>query len=143
MNYRLPERFIVTISSGRSGTKHLTRILGTLPSVAALHESEPNFLQEMQPAQNDPSIADKFLEKQKLPWLATIKEPVYAEISHLWCKGLLQAWMQRDDLPVPDVVILDRNLRSVTLSLVRLKQYPNARMKDGNGILGPVRLLQF
>jgi len=83
MIYRLPERFIVTISSGRSGTKHLTRILGVLPSVAALHESEPNFLQELQPAQIEPSIADKFLEEQKLPWLATIKEPVFADISHL------------------------------------------------------------
>jgi len=76
MNYRLPERFIVTISSGRSGTKHLTRILGVLPSVAALHESEPNFLREMQPSQIDPSIADRFLEEQKLPWLATINTNV-------------------------------------------------------------------
>jgi hypothetical protein len=43
------------------------------------------------------------------------KEPIFSAISHVWCNGLLQGWLRRDDLPVPDVVLLDRNLRSVAL----------------------------
>ena len=137
MKYKLPNKLILTISSGRSGTKHLTRILGTLPGVGALHEPVPNFLHQMQPAQADPAIADKFLDEVKLPWLATIKEPIFAEISHLWCKGLLQAWLQRDDLPVPDVVLLDRNLRSVALSIMRLETTPERTHGGREWYIGP------
>ena len=137
MEYKLPKRLILTISSGRSGTKHLTRILGTLPSVGALHEPAPNFLHQMQAAQSDSSIADQFLEEVKLPWLATIKETIFSEISHLWCKGLLQAWLRRDDLPVPDVVLLDRNLRSVALSIMRLETTPERTHGGREWYIGP------
>ncbi len=120
----LPNRFIFTISSGRSGTKHLTRILGSFPEVGALHEPAPNFLQEMRVAQLDFEIAQRFLDDKKLPQLSLAKEKIFAEISHMWCKGLLQAWLLREDLPVPDVVILDRSLRSVALSILRLETTP-------------------
>jgi hypothetical protein len=69
--------------------------------------------------------------------LATIKEPVFADISHPWCKGLLQAWIRRDDLSVPDVVILDRNLRSVALSLMRLKTIPERTHGGRQWYIGP------
>jgi hypothetical protein len=137
MDFKLPKKLIFTISSGRSGTKHLTRILGTLPSVGALHEPVPNFLHQMQSSQSDSSIADKFLNDLKLPWMSTIQEPIFAEISHLWCKGLLQAWLRRDDLPVPDVVLLDRNLRSVALSIMRLETTPERTHGGREWYIGP------
>jgi hypothetical protein len=135
--YKFPKRLIFTISSGRSGTRHLTRILGTLPGVGALHEPEPNFLQEMQASQAEFSIAQRFLEEKKLPQLASNKDGIFADISHMWCKGLLQAWLLRDDLPIPDVVVLDRNLRSVALSILRLETTPERTHGGREWYIGP------
>jgi hypothetical protein len=137
MRHRLPEKLIFTITSGRSGSKHLTKILGTLRGVDAQHEPEPNFLQEMQAAQADFMIAKKFLEEKKLPQLSSRKTEILAEISHLWCKGLLQSWLLRDDLPVPDVVVLDRNLRSVALSILRLETTPERTHGGREWYIGP------
>jgi hypothetical protein len=88
----------------------------------------------MQASQSDQSIADRFLNEVKIPWLATIKESIFAEISHLWCKGLLQAWLRRDDLPVPDVVLLDRNLRK---SILRLETTPERSYGGREWYIGP------
>lgn len=135
--HKLPRQLIFTISSGRSGTKHLTRILGTLPGVGALHEPEPNFLQEMQASQADFSIAQRFLEEKKLPQLASSNDGIFADISHMWGKGLLQAWLLRDDLPIPNVVVLDRNLRSVALSILRLETTPERTRGGREWYIGP------
>jgi hypothetical protein len=134
---KLPKKLIFTLSSGRSGTKHLARILGTLPGVGAHHEPVPNFVEEMQTAQANFGIAQKFLEEKKLPQLSLVKEGTFAEISHMWCKGLLRAWLLREDLPVPDVVVLDRNLRSVALSILRLGTTPERTLAGRQWYIGP------
>ena len=134
---KIPERLILTVTSGRSGTKHLSRILGLLPGVASLHEPEPNFVPEMRGAQDDPRIATDFLFQKKIPALAVIKQKYYAEISSLWCKGLLQAWLAEPSLPVPDLILLDRDLRRIALSLFRLELTPERTHNGREWYLGP------
>ncbi|MBJ7392294.1 MAG: hypothetical protein JHC85_12050 [Chthoniobacterales bacterium] len=133
----IPERLILTVTSGRSGTKHLSRILGLLPGVAALHEPEPNFVPEMLSAQEDPRVATEFLYKKKIPALAAIPQKYYAEISSLWCKGLLQAWLAEPSLPVPDLILLDRDLRRIALSIFRLELTPERTHNGREWYLGP------
>lgn len=134
---KIPERLILTVTSGRSGTKHLARILGLLPGVASQHEPEPNFVAEMQSAQEDPRVATEFLYQRKIPALAAIQQKYYAEISSLWCKGLLQAWLAEPSLPVPDLILLDRNLRRIALSLFRLELTPERTHNGREWYLGP------
>ena len=134
---KIPERFILAVSSGRSGTKHLSCILGLLPGVASLHEPEPNFVVEMRGAQEDPRIATEFLFQKKIPALAAIPHKYYAEISSLWCKGLLQAWLAEATLPVPDLILLDRDLRRIALSIFRLELTPERTRNGREWYLGP------
>ena len=133
----LPKKLIVTISSGRSGTKHLSRILGMLPGVACEHEPDPNFVKEMRSAQEDPSIARDFIRGQKIPALAQKNHAIYAEISSLWCKGLLQAWLPDHSLTPPDIIILDRDVRLISLSLLRLGLTPERTPNGREWYLGP------
>jgi len=128
---------MLAVSSGRSGTKHLSRILGLLPGVASLHEPEPNFVAEMRDAQDDPCIATEFLFQKKIPALAAITQKYYAEISSLWCKGLLQAWLSEPTLPVPDLILLDRDLRRIALSIFRLELTPERTHNGREWYLGP------
>jgi len=134
---KIPERFMLAVSSGRSGTKHLSRILGLLPGVASLHEPAPNFVPEMRGAQDDPRIATEFLFQKKIPALAAITHKYYAEISSLWCKGLLQAWLAEPSLPVPDLILLDRDLRRIALSIFRLETTPERTHGGRKWYLGP------
>lgn len=134
---KFPQKFVVAISSGRSGTKHLSRILGLLPGVACEHEPAPNFVDEMQAAQNDPSLALEFIRNKKIPALEAKKGQIYAEISSLWCKGLLQAWLPDHSLPVPDIIILDRDVRLIALSLFRLNLVPERTVNGREWYIGP------
>lgn len=134
---KLPNRLIFSLSSGRSGTKHLSRIIGLLPGVASLHEPVPNFSEEMRSAQEDHEVARVFLREKKLPEIARITHDYYAEVTSMWCKGLLQAWIEEPGLPVPDIVILDRNLRQIALSLFRLDLTPERTRNGKEWYMGP------
>lgn len=134
---KLPERLIFTASSGRSGTKHLSRILGLFNGVASLHEPEPNFSDQMRLAQKDPAIALKFLKERKIPEIQKIRHSYYAEVTSMWCKGLLRAWLSDPELPVPDLIILDRNLRDIALSLFRLQLTPERTHNGREWYIGP------
>jgi hypothetical protein len=134
---KFPEKFVVAISSGRSGTKHLSRILGLLPGVACEHEPAPNFVDEMQAAQENSAIAVDFIRNKKIPALEAKNCRIYAEISSLWCKGLLQAWLPDHSLPVPDVIILDRDVRLIALSLCRLNLVPERTVNGRGWYIGP------
>jgi hypothetical protein len=134
---KLPKRLIFALSSGRSGTKHLSRIMGVLPGVASLHEPTPNFSAEMQAAQKDPTLARKFLVEHKLPEIAKIDTGIYAEVTSMWCKGLLLAWLEEPGLPTPDVVILDRDPRKIALSLFRLELTPERTLNGRQWYMGP------
>lgn len=81
---------IFTVTPGRSGTKYLTAMLGSVPGIAAHHEPMPDFVTAMRRAQQDPEIAFAFLRDVKLPAIAETPSPIYAETTHLFCKGFLE-----------------------------------------------------
>lgn len=131
MPARISPKIILTVTQGRTGTKFLSHVLGHYPGVASFHEPEPNFAGLIQACQDQPMIAEEFLRKEKIPAMSRYgRFSVYAEISHLWCKGPLQAWLRMALEPVPDLVILDRPLREVALSMLRLGTIPG-RTRSG------------
>ena len=81
---------IFTVTPGRSGTKYLAALLGSVPGVAAHHEAQPDFVTALRRAQQDPEVAFAFWRDVKLPFIASLDAPVYAETSHLFCKGFLE-----------------------------------------------------
>ena len=81
---------IFTVTPGRSGTKYLTALLGSVPGVASHHEPVPDYVTVMRRAQQDPEVAFAFLRDVKLPTIAAMPSPIYAETSHLFCKGFLE-----------------------------------------------------
>jgi hypothetical protein len=121
----LPPKIVFCASQGRVGTKYLSYILGLFDRAASLHEPEPNFAKEMLPAQTDPQVAIDFLRDKKLPAIKKFSDhSLYAETSHMWCFGLLEAWLGEDIRPVPDLVILDRPLRKIASSMHALGLVP-------------------
>ncbi len=119
------QRFVFTVTTGRSGTGFVAELLSVLPDVCACHEPPPSYEESLRLAQTTPGEADRFLVEQKLPVLAyTQTKPVYVEASHMCCKGFLQAWLARPELPTPDLILLDRRPRQVALSLARVGTVP-------------------
>lgn len=83
-------RLIFTVTAGRTGTTLLTRLLGLLPGVCATHEPEPNFVHAMRSAQLQPALAEAFVQQVKLPVIRATGHAIYAEMSHLTCKGFVE-----------------------------------------------------
>lgn len=123
---RVPvKRFIFTVTTGRSGTAYAARILGMLSGCTAVHEQAPSFHLSFPQARTDPAAARRFLVDEKLPAIAAQKpNPIYIETSHLFCKGFLEPWLAIEGLPTPDLILLDRPLRQVALSMLRLQTVP-------------------
>ena len=61
------KRFIFTVTSGRSGTKYLARIIGLFGDTLSLHEPEPSYVMCMREVQSDPNLAVRFLLEKKIP----------------------------------------------------------------------------
>jgi hypothetical protein len=59
------------------------------------------------------------------------------ETSHLFCKGFLEAWLELSDMPVPDLVLLDRDLRKVAKSIYQLQTIPGRTQKGLIWYLSP------
>ena len=60
---------IFTVTPGRSGTKYLAALLGSVPGVAAHHEPQPDFVTALRRAQQDPEVAFAFWRDVKLPFI--------------------------------------------------------------------------
>jgi hypothetical protein len=117
-----PKRLIFTVTTGRSGTEFLTYQLGLLKNIISLHEPAPGFESIMRESQFDRSIASKFLLEQKLPFIENQNAKIYIETSHVFCKGFLEPLI---DLGyIPDLIILRRDIRSVSKSLYKLNTIP-------------------
>lgn len=131
MPARISPKIILTVTQGRTGTKFLSHVLGHYPGVASFHEPEPNFGGQLPAFHEDRAFALEFLTREKIPVMQRFGDfPVYAETSHLWCQGPLQAWIDAGIRPFPDVIFLDRPLRAVSKSLVGLGTVPG-RSKAG------------
>lgn len=112
----LDKRLIFTVTPGRSGTSYLAKLLGTIPNVSAHHEPSPNPATILRRVQQDPSAAYQFLYEHKLPAIKECPTEIYAETTHLFCKGFIEP-MVRMGLR-PSLIILRRPPREVALSHV-------------------------
>lgn len=129
------KRLIFTVTTGRSGTGYLAKVLSFVPGIASFHEPEPDFADIMRAAQTNPNLAYNFWIERKLPHIATVPANVYVETSHLFCKGFAQPLL---DLGiVPDLIILTRPYREVALSLYRLDVIPGRTDKGLKYLLSP------
>jgi hypothetical protein len=82
--------------------------------------------------QSDPAIAKDFLINAKIPHIYSnySDKKIYVETSHFFCKGFFEAWVSLDDVPLPELIILNRNPRQVALSMYQLSTIPQ-RTKSG------------
>lgn len=133
------KRFIFTVTTGRSGSNFLTEIMGCLKGVLSVHEPKPRYDRVLSMVQNCPTIANEFLEQKKIPWIKHhIKNnQIFIESSHLFCKGFLEPWLSHDDLPVPDLIFLDRDLRKIALSMYQLNTIPGRNLAGVKYYLSP------
>jgi len=122
------KRLIFTVTSGRSGTHFLTRLLHYLPNIDVYHE-EPTHAYHtvLRATQTDPDVAYRFITEKKLPFIEQCKQPIFAETSHLICKGFLETFLDLE--LIPDVILLRRDRRKIATSLFRLNTIPGRNEK--------------
>lgn len=132
---RQNKRLLFTVTTGRSGTAFLASVLRLFNQVSAHHEPEPHFRHHLRSVQADPELAARFWREEKLPAIARLNRPIYAETSHLICKGFLEPLI---DLGItPDLILLLRPHRQVALSLFQLNTIPGRTDKAGQYYLRP------
>lgn len=131
-------RCLFTVTTGRSGSNYLTELLARCQGVVATHEPRPNFVHCMRHVQLHPDLAREFLVEDKLPAISyAARGKIYAETSHLFCKGFLEAWVQLPDVPVPDLILLNRDYRKVALSMLSLGTTPARTLRGAKWYLSP------
>jgi len=132
------KRFIFTVTTGRTGTGYLAHLLGIFRDTLTFHEPDPSYVSCMRQAQADRAVARTFLLETKLPVIARQAiRPIYIETSHLFCKGFLEPWLEIPALPVPDLVLLERNLRDISLSFLSLHDVPGRSENGLRFLLAP------
>lgn len=128
-------RLVFTVTTGRSGTGYLARLLGYLPNVRSYHEPEPRFSDVMRQVQHDSHVANQFWVEKKLPRIANERTPIYIETSHLFCKGFVEPLLELG--VTPDLIILRRPARQVATSLYQLNIIPGRGKKGPKWVLSP------
>ncbi len=128
-------KLIFTVTPGRSGSAYLTQLLGAVPGVEAQHEPEPNFVHVMRRVQQNPAVAEVFLRECKLPALAAVTAEVYAETSHLVCKGFIEPIIRMGLRP--GLIILRRPPREVAWSLFERDTVPGRSTAGFSYLLEP------
>lgn len=128
-------RLLLTVTTGRSGTEYLARVLALFAAVDARHEPKPRFSTSFRAVCAEPGIAREFWTSEKLPAIARTRRPVYAETSHLACKGFLESLAELG--PRFELVHLRREPRLVAKSLWRLGSIPGRSLLGVRYYLGP------
>jgi len=133
------KRFIYTVTTGRSGSNFITQVFSCLDDTISLHEPKPRYDRIMRTAQHYPAIAKQFLLEKKLPAieLALSNKKNYFESSHLFCKGFLEAWLNIEGLPIPNLICLNRSHREISLSFTRLNSIPSRTFNGLTYLLSP------
>src|SRR5690606_11316860 len=110
------KQLVFTVTTGRSGTKYLAYLLGLLKNFRSEHEEKPAFHDYYRPIIDDKYLFKKFWIEKKLPYIATqIKEPFYADVSHIACKGFFESLIELGIKP--SFIFLKRDNRAVAKSL--------------------------
>lgn len=137
-------QLIFAITSGRSGTKLMARILEECCNIQAEHEAIPRANFVLRSVQAHPEAAKWWLSSEKLPAIASrLDDRPYADISHLYCKGFIEAILQLGLRP--DFIVLTRPTREVASSLYAIncipKRSPSGQLvllaPDDPGVLAP------
>jgi len=138
-DYWQDKRALFTVTTGRSGSNFLTEVLRCRRDICSLHEPSPSFDSVMSLTQRYPFVANEFLLKKKKKAIEHNlgKKLIYSESSHLFCKGFLEAWLNIDEFPIPDLICLDRDLRKVSKSLYQLNTIPARTWKGVRYYLSP------
>jgi hypothetical protein len=131
----LERRMIFTITTGRSGTDYLARVLGLFARVHAEHEPKPTFASAWRTVLARPETAREFWLEHKLPRIARTRSPIYAETSHLACKGFLESLVELGARPT--LIHLVREPRAVALSLLALGTVPGRSFKGVKYYVSP------
>jgi hypothetical protein len=129
------KRLIFSVSTGRSGTAYLSKILGYIPNVSSHHEPKPSFSKVLRAVQQNKKIAYDFWIAHKLPVIAKEAAPIYIETSHLLCKGFLEPLLDLEI--VPDLIVLKRPHRQVSLSFCRFGTIPGRTAKGLKYLFSP------
>jgi hypothetical protein len=131
----LERRLIFVISTGRSGTDYLSHVLDLFQDVYAVHEPEPSFTNAFRTIAAAPHLARQFWLDHKLPAIARSPAPIYAETSHLACKGFLESGI---DLGLrPTLIHLVRCYRDTARSMLALNTIPARTFNGVRFYLGP------
>lgn len=116
------KNIIMTISTGRSGTGLLAKLLDLAGDMSSVHEPVPAFQDVFVNGQSESKAALAFMRDVKGPVIAACGTAHYAETSHYFGQGFLDASL---DLKIPlKLVILNRDPRSVAKSFERIKCIP-------------------
>jgi len=116
------KQLILTVTAGRTGTAFLHNLFRLFPGVDSSHEDEPSYLHVMRRVQTQPAEATDFLTRFKFPVIVAGQSGIFAETSHLFCKGFLEPMIS---LGVhPDLVLLRRNPRNIAQSLFERNTIP-------------------
>ena len=120
---------IMTISTGRSGTGLLAKLLELAEDMTSVHEPLPAFQDVFEDGQASHEAAFAFTRDVKLPAIAESETTNYAETSHYFGQGFLAAF---NELGANlKLIILNRDPRSVAKSFERIKCIP---MKTEKGL---------
>ena len=129
------KRMIFTVATGRCGTAYLAHLLTFLRQVHSSHEPVPEYHTVFRKVQKDPSEARRFLVEEKLPTIARTDASVYAEASHLFCKGFAEPFL---DLGLTaDLILLSRSREAVASSLYRSGTIPGRTERGLQFYLSP------
>lgn len=124
------KRIIFTLTTGRSGTALLTKLLEPLPQVHAEHEPKPLFSDAFVylKTRSNFNVSEFCHAKLKAVHELMGKKDIYIETCHTFGKGFLEPMLEIcHDL---EIIILHRNPVDVAMSMYRLGDIPG-RTKTG------------
>lgn len=130
-----PRRLLFTVTSGRSGTEYLARVLALFADVEARHEPKPRFSSCFRAVVAAPHVAREFWEREKLARVERGRRPIYAETSHLFCKGFAESLV--DLGRTPELLHLRRDPRATARSLWALDSVPGRTLRGVRYYLSP------
>jgi hypothetical protein len=128
-------RLLFTVTTGRSGTEYLARVLSLFANVEARHEPKPRFSSCFRAVVAAPHVAREFWEQEKLARVERGRRPIYAETSHLFCKGFAESLVELGR--TPELVHLRRDARATARSLWALDSVPGRTLRGVRYYLSP------
>jgi hypothetical protein len=130
------KRLVLTVTPGRSGTHLLASLLRDALGIPALSEPRPRVNFVLRSLLSCPEVARGWLVTEKLPaMLESADGPIYAETSHLFCKGLIEPILELGLRP--EFIILTRPATEVAESMFQIGCIPERTGPGRLTLLGP------